>query len=125
MVCKPEKLLGFSCLFSCSSVAHLGEGLGGVVGWPWSRGHRGWGGAQGAQDSVPLHGALTPPNTHLLESPDSSFQQPRLSMNLQLAGSQAGESWLSWAPAPFRGSILAREGQKELLELPEMPTPRN
>lgn len=116
----PEKLQpGFSFLFSYSAVADLGE----VVGWPWGRGHRGWGDAQGAQDTVPLHVALAPPSPHLCESPDSSFQQQRLSVNPQLAGSQAGESWLSWAPAPFRGYILAREGQKKLLELSEMPPP--
>lgn len=100
---------------------------------PWRRpwgsggmalGHRGWGDAQGAQDSVPPHAAPTPPNTHLHEPPDSSCQEQRLSTNPQLTGSQAGEFWLSWASAPFRGCILAREGQKKLLELPEMPTPR-
>lgn len=74
------------------AVAHLGQGLRGVMGWPWGRGHRGWGDVQGTQDSVPLHGALTAPSAQLHESPDSSFQQQRLSMNPQLAGSQAGES---------------------------------
>lgn len=72
----------------------------------------------------PLHAAPAPPSTHLHEPPDSSCQEQRLSTNPQLAGSQAGEFWLSWASAPSRGCILAREGQKKLLELPEMPTSR-
>lgn len=79
-----------------------------MVGWPWGRGHRGWGDAQGAQDSVTPHAAPAPPNTHLHEPPDSSCQEQRLSTNPQLAGSQAGEFCLGLLHPPGAASWQER-----------------